>query len=223
MSADSTPLTGPDLRANGCAAADLGDGAIVLGHAGGEPVVLARHGDEVFAVAAACTHYSGPLAEGLLVGDTIRCPLHHACFSLRTGAALRAPALNPVACWDVERRGGQWYVTAKRAERDPLAPVNAPPVPRAAPKSVVIIGAGAAGTAAAEMLRRAGVGGSVTIVDAESDSPYDRPNLSKDYLAGTAQEEWMPLRPPGFYEEHHIDIVRTRATVIDAARSEVVL
>jgi len=223
MSDDSAPLTGPDLRSKGCAETDLADGAMLLGHANGEPVVLARVGDEAFAVAAACTHYSGPLAEGLLVGDTIRCPLHHACFSLRTGAALRAPALNPVACWDVERRDGRWFVTAKRAERDPLAPVNAPPVPRAAPKSVVIIGAGAAGTAAAEMLRREGFAGSVTIVDAESDSPYDRPNLSKDYLAGTAQDEWMPLRPPGFYEEHHIDIVRTRATVIDPARSEIVL
>jgi apoptosis-inducing factor 3 len=105
MSADATPLTGPDLRASGYPVAELGDGAMVLGHAGGEPVVVARRGAEFFAFAAACTHYSGPLAEGLLVGETVRCPLHHACFSLRTGEALRAPALNPIACWDTERRG----------------------------------------------------------------------------------------------------------------------
>jgi NADPH-dependent 2,4-dienoyl-CoA reductase/sulfur reductase-like enzyme len=196
---------------------------MVLGHAGGEPVVLARYGDESFAFAAACTHYSGPLAEGLLVGDTVRCPLHHACFNLRTGAALRAPALNPIACWDVERRGGRWYVMAKRPERDPLAPAGPAPAPHPAPKSVVVIGAGAAGSAAAEMLRREGFPGAVTIVDGEADSPYDRPNLSKDFLAGTAQAEWMPLRPPGFYEEHKVDVIRARAASIDVAKSEVVL
>jgi apoptosis-inducing factor 3 len=222
MSSDAAPLSGPDLRATGCALSDLADGGMVLGHAGGEPVVLARHGDDAFAVAAACTHYSGPLAEGLLVGDTIRCPLHHACFSLRTGAALRAPALNPIACWDVERRDGRWYVAAKRAERDPLAPVGTT-TRETPPTSVAIIGAGAAGSAAAEMLRREGFAGPVTIVDGEPDSPYDRPNLSKDYLAGTAQEEWMPLRPPEFYGEHKIEVVRGRAASIDVARSEVVL
>ena len=223
MSSESAPLAGPDFRTSGCAATDLADGAMVLGHAGGEPVVLARHGDEVFAVAAACTHYSGPLAEGLLLGDTVRCPLHHACFSLRTGAALRAPALNPIACWDVERRGGRWYVMAKRAERDPLAPAGPAPAPHVSPKSVVIIGAGAAGSAAAEMLRREGFSGAVTIVDGEPDSPYDRPNLSKDFLAGTAQAEWMPLRPPGFYDEHKIDVIRARAASIDVKGSQVVL
>jgi apoptosis-inducing factor 3 len=223
MSSESAPLAGPDLRTAGCTAADLADGAMVLGHADGEPVVLARLGGEVFAFAAACTHYSGPLAEGLLVGDTVRCPLHHACFSLRTGAALRAPALNPIACWEVEHRSGRWYVMAKRAERDPLAPTGPASERRPAPQSVVIIGAGAAGSAAAEMLRREGFSGPVTLVDREPDSPYDRPNLSKDFLAGTAQAEWMPLRPPGFYEEHRIDIVRARAASIDVVRSEVVL
>lgn len=223
MAGESAPLNGPDLRTAGCASTDLADGAMVLGHAGGEPVVLARHGDEVFAVAAACTHYSGPLAEGLLLGDTVRCPLHHACFSLRTGAALRAPALNPIACWDVEHRGGRWHVMAKRAERDPLSPAGPAPERHPSPQSVVIIGAGAAGSAAAEMLRREGFSGPVAIVDRETDSPYDRPNLSKDFLAGTAEAEWMPLRPPGFYDEHKIDVVRARAASIDVARSEVVL
>src|ERR1700722_2635989 len=154
MSSESAPLSGPDLRADGCAATDLADGAMVLGHAGGEPVVLARYGDEAFAFAAACTHYSGPLAEGLLVGDTVRCPLHHACFNLRTGAALRAPALSPLPCWVVERRDGRVFVGAKQ-ERDPLAPVGAAR-PASTPASIVIIGAGAAGAAAAEMVRREG-------------------------------------------------------------------
>src|ERR1700722_7681738 len=98
------PLEGPDF-AHGIAATELKDGAMMLGHAEGEAVVVARRGDEVFAVGATCSHYGGPLADGLLDGDTVRCPWHHACFSLRTGKPLQAPALNPITCWRVEKPG----------------------------------------------------------------------------------------------------------------------
>src|SRR5260370_1998981 len=98
-----------DFR-NGFPIRDLGDGSMISGHADGEELVLARRGDEVFAIGAHCTHYGGPLAEGLIVGDTVRCPWHHACFSLRNGEALRAPALDPVPCWRVERLGDKIFV-----------------------------------------------------------------------------------------------------------------
>ena len=221
MSTESAPLAGPDFGASGIAAADLADGAMIPGHAAGEAVLVARRGTEYFAVSATCTHYSGPLAEGIMVDDTVRCPWHHACFSLRTGEAVRAPALNPIACWEIERRGGRLFVTTKRPERDPLAPTERPRGD--GPSSVVIIGAGAAGSAAAEMLRRHGYAGPATVIDAEPDSPYDRPNLSKDYLAGTAQEEWIPLRPAGFYAEHQIEIKRVRARSIDPRARTVTL
>ncbi len=180
--------------------------------------MVLRIGDDVYAVAPACTHYSGPLNEGLIVGHTVRCPLHHACFDLRTGEALRAPALNPIPCWSVERRGDRVYVGAKR-ERDPLAPLAPLPAgaPRVQPSSVVIVGAGAAGAAAAEMLRRRGYGGPVTLVEQDAAEPVDRPNLSKDYLDGHAQAEWIPLRPEGFYDEHGITIRRGTAIAIDVA------
>jgi len=221
MSTDAK-LTGPDLAA-GIDAASLRVGDRLLGHAQGEPVLLVRLGDDFTAIGASCTHYGGPLAEGAIVGDTVRCPWHHACFSLRTGEALAAPALSPVACWRVERRGERVVVTEKM-ERDPLAPTY--PAGRLEPsamRDIVIVGAGAAGSAAAEMLRRCGYDGSLTVVDEEPDSPYDRPNLSKDYLAGNAPEEWIPLRPPGFHEEHRITIVRGRAVRLDpqARRLEV--
>src|SRR4051812_1671969 len=99
--ADQGALQGPDLSI-GISSSELADGAMLLGHAFGESVLLARIGDDVFAIGATCSHYGGPLAEGLIVGDTVRCPWHHACFSLRTGEALRAPALSPVPCWMVE-------------------------------------------------------------------------------------------------------------------------
>ena len=99
----------PDLKA-GFPVDNLPDGGMILGQADGEDVVLARRGDEFFAVGASCTHYHGPLADGLVVGETVRCPWHHACFSLRTGEALRAPALDPIASWRVERIGDKVHV-----------------------------------------------------------------------------------------------------------------
>jgi NADPH-dependent 2,4-dienoyl-CoA reductase/sulfur reductase-like enzyme/nitrite reductase/ring-hydroxylating ferredoxin subunit len=222
MAGDDTKLTGPDFT-QGVALSDLSDGGMLLGHAGGEAVLLARQGEEVFAIGATCTHYGGPLAEGVVDGDTVRCPWHHACFSLRTGEALRAPALSPVASWRVERRGERIVVTDK-LERDPLAPTYPSPVTRSPTvERVVIVGAGAAGAAAAEMLRRCGFDGSVVVVDQEPDSPYDRPNLSKDYLAGKAPEEWIPLRPAGFHAEHRIELVRARATRLDLASRQLEL
>jgi 3-phenylpropionate/trans-cinnamate dioxygenase ferredoxin reductase subunit len=168
-------------------------------------------------VAANCTHYGGPLGEGLLVGDTVRCPWHHACFSLRTGEALHAPALNSLDCFRVEKRAGKLYVTGKetpQATRRPSKPVE----------SVVIVGAGAAGNAAAERLRNDGYTGPLTMIGAEPSVPCDRPNLSKDYLAGSAPEEWIPLRSAKFYTEHEIEIrLGARVEKIDLGRKAVVL
>jgi NADPH-dependent 2,4-dienoyl-CoA reductase/sulfur reductase-like enzyme/nitrite reductase/ring-hydroxylating ferredoxin subunit len=200
MSEEKKP-EGPDLS-QGVPLADIADGGMLLGHAAGEAVLVARRGQEVLAIGAECTHYHGPLAEGVLVEDTVRCPWHHACFSLRSGEALRAPALNPVPCWRVEQRQGTVYV---REKIEP-APEKARKPPQPAPESVVIIGGGAAGEAAAEMLRREGYSGPITMFSDDDAPPCDRPNLSKDYLAGNAPEEWIPLRPPEFYREQQLDL-----------------
>lgn len=222
MSTGDAKLEGPDL-VHGVGADAVREGTPLLGHAEGEPVLLARHGADVFAIGAVCSHYGGPLAEGLQVGDSVRCPWHHACFSLRTGEALRAPALNPVPCWEVEQRDGRVRVTRK-IERAPLAR-SAVPTAHAArePESVGIVGAGAAGSAAAEMLRREGYGGPITMIDPDPAAPYDRPNISKDYLAGNAPEEWIPLRPEGFYAEHGVEVVRMTVAALDAAAKRVTL
>src|SRR5437588_7501916 len=132
MSEEEKKLDGPDF-AQGVALADIAEGGMILGHVAGDAVLLARRGQELFAIGAACTHYHGPLAEGVLVEDTVRCPWHHACFSLRTGEPLRAPALNPVPCWRVEQGQGTVYVTEKIEQ----APDKARKPQQPAPESVV--------------------------------------------------------------------------------------
>jgi len=189
----------PDLR-TGIPASDLRDGGMLAGRVDGEEVVLARSGDAFYAIGAHCTHYHGPLAEGLIAGRTIRCPWHHACFDLKTGEPLRAPALDPVPCWRVEQTGNTLFVREKLAEPAPRLLKDA----TAVPASIVIIGGGAAGLAAADMIRREGYEGRVTMISADSSAPPDRPNLSKDYLAGTAKDDWIPLRSDEYYSERRI-------------------
>jgi NADPH-dependent 2,4-dienoyl-CoA reductase/sulfur reductase-like enzyme/nitrite reductase/ring-hydroxylating ferredoxin subunit len=200
----------------GVSAAGLEDGGIILGHVGDKDVVVVRSGSELFAVGANCTHYRGPLAEGLVVGDTIRCPWHHACFSLRTGEALRAPALDPITCWRVEREGDRVFVREKTQTTEPT-----PAIPTR-PSSIVIVGGGGAGVAAAEMIRREGYDGPLTMISADADPPVDRPNLSKDYLAGEAQDDWIPLWPAEFYAEKKIEmLLGRRVASIDPAKRSV--
>ena len=204
---DPTP---PDLT-QGISISEISDGGMLAGQVGGEAVLVARRGNELFAVSSTCTHYGGPLAEGLMVGDTVRCPWHHACFSLRTGEALRAPALNPVSCWRVEQRDGKAFVREKAA----LTPSKSS---ASQLKTIVIVGGGGAGNAAAEMLRREGFGGGITLFSADDSAPCDRPNLSKGYLAGTAAKDSIPLRSPDFYRDHRIDLrLKTRIAAIDPA------
>jgi NADPH-dependent 2,4-dienoyl-CoA reductase/sulfur reductase-like enzyme/nitrite reductase/ring-hydroxylating ferredoxin subunit len=222
MSENAKQRSGPDLAA-GVAITEIADGAMLEGHVGEEAVLLARRGDELFAVGAACTHYHGPLAGGLMVGDTVRCPWHHACFSLRTGEAVRAPAFDPLPRWRVQRENDRVFVREKQAA------TAAKPTPgqsdRAAwPASVVIIGGGAAGFAAAEMLRREGYDRPITMLSADATPPCDRPNLSKDYLAGTAQESWIPLKSLKFYEKRAIELrLNARVTAIDPRNRRVTL
>jgi NADPH-dependent 2,4-dienoyl-CoA reductase/sulfur reductase-like enzyme/nitrite reductase/ring-hydroxylating ferredoxin subunit len=216
MAQDQDTPGGPDLT-KGISLADLKDGKLV-GHVGEEAVLLIRRGAETTAIGAHCTHYQGPLADGLVVDGTVRCPWHHACFDLRTGEALHAPALSPLPCWSVEQRGDKLFV---REKRKPQAPRKAG---AGAPGKIVIVGGGGAGFAAAEMLRRRGFGGGIVMLSNDAAAPVDRPNLSKDYLGGNAPEDWVPLRPDEFYAENNIDLrLAANVTAIDAKRREAVL
>jgi NADPH-dependent 2,4-dienoyl-CoA reductase/sulfur reductase-like enzyme/nitrite reductase/ring-hydroxylating ferredoxin subunit len=220
--ADSPASAPPDLTI-GLAASSLASGGALLGRVGEDEVLLARAGDRFFAVGAHCTHYHGALAEGLVVGDTVRCPLHHACFSLETGEALRAPALDPIACWRVERRGDVVFVREKISEPPP-APSGGSTGSSRHPSSIVIVGGGAAGLAAADMLRRERYEGPIVMISADADPPVDRPNLSKDYLAGEAQDDWIPMWPSDAYAQRKIELLLgSRVSSIDPGGRAVLL
>jgi NADPH-dependent 2,4-dienoyl-CoA reductase/sulfur reductase-like enzyme/nitrite reductase/ring-hydroxylating ferredoxin subunit len=216
MAEASHDLEGPDFE-KACEINKVPDGGMLLGHAFDAAILVARKGSQLFAIGATCTHYGGPLAKGLMVDCTVRCPWHHARFDLRTGEAIGAPALSDVSSWNIDKRGERFFVTGKIDKK----PVRKP---KLSPASVVIIGAGAAGNAAAEMLRREGYDGPITLIGADEFLPYDRPNLSKDYLAGSAPEEWIPLRSADFYREQKIDtITNTSVTAIDPETKQLTL
>jgi NADPH-dependent 2,4-dienoyl-CoA reductase/sulfur reductase-like enzyme/nitrite reductase/ring-hydroxylating ferredoxin subunit len=214
MAQDDQKPAGPDLT-QGIASTDLAEGKMLTGTVGGEDMLLVRQGGALHAISAHCTHYHGPLAEGLIVGNTIRCPWHHACFDLRSGEALAAPALSPLDCWQVEERGGRVVVGAKKTQPTPKPTGSG---------HFVIIGGGAAGFAAAEMLRRRGFAGTITMLSNDSAAPVDRPNLSKDYLAGSAPEDWVPLRGDDWYAENKIDLrLNTDVTALDPKAKQLTL
>lgn len=212
MSETRQPSSGPDFK-TGVPLADVVDGKPLRGKYGEDDVMVVRTGGRIFGVSPGCTHYSGPLDEGLIDGVTVRCPWHHACFSLETGAPLRAPGLNPLTLWKVERRGDRVYVTGRLE-----SPTTRSRTGTSLPRSVVIVGGGAAGATAAVTLRREGFTGPVTIISADSDAPYDRPNCSKDYLAGKAPAEWMPLWGDDYYRDNRLELrLNTSVTALDPA------
>ncbi|CAN5405606.1 FAD-dependent oxidoreductase [soil metagenome] len=218
MAQEQTSPSGPDLT-QGISPAMLSGGKLV-GHVGDQDVLVVASGAEIFAIDAQCSHYHGPLIDGLVVDGSIRCPWHHACFDLRTGEATRAPAFSSLSCWRVEQRDGKIFVQDKL---EPKAQLKRPATPPAdIPKKIIIVGSGAAGFAAAEMLRRQDFGGQIVMFGDEADGPVDRPNLSKDYLAGSAPEDWMPLKPASFYTESGIELrVDTVITRVDPAARQV--
>ena len=207
-----------DLR-SGVPLRDLTDGAMVPGVIDGEDAIVLRSDGELYALGGLCTHYHARLCDGLLTGTVLRCPMHHARFDVRTGEALCAPALDALPCWRVEPVGDHAFVR----ERLVASPTKSRPV-AASPQRIVIVGGGAAGLAAADMLRRQGFAGALTMISAETDPPIDRPNLSKDFLAGNAQADWMPLRPEGWYAERRIELLLNRSVrSIDPAARKVLL
>ncbi|MCW5960683.1 MAG: FAD-dependent oxidoreductase [Pyrinomonadaceae bacterium] len=183
---------------------DIADAEMKEVYAGETKVLLARIDGKIHAVGAECTHYGAPLVDGYLSGDRIVCPWHHACFSARTGKLQEPPALDSLPCYDVKISDDRIAVRipSDDAEMSATEPASNE---GGDDRSFVILGAGAAGLSAAKTLRQEGFAGRLTMITGEDRAPYDRPNLSKDYLQGKAEPEWMPLREREFFENNNIE------------------
>lgn len=184
-------------------------------------VLLARINGAFHAVGATCTHYGAPLAEGALCGSRLICPWHHASFDVTTGDLLEPPALDALPRYEVKIEGERVIVLLPDEIEDRRAPRMARHDAQQDERTFVILGGGAAGYMAAQTLREDGFKGRVVMITREDRPPYDRPNVSKDYLQGTAEPEWMPLRSDEFFAENGIEVMRGRevARVEAAARA----
>ena len=212
----------PDL-ASGIAATGLAEDKPVMGMVGDQKVVLVRHAGRLCALAGQCTHLGAPLDKGLVVDGELRCPWHHARFSLTTGEAVGAPAFEPLTVFDVVEDGGSVRVTGERqaamSNRDSAGGGT----------RIVIIGGGAAGHACADMLARGGQGARVTILSDDPDPPYDRTFCSKQYLSGKKQRDDCRLPAAGLgrgaepttrtgVEVREIDLAAREVVTADDAR-----
>ncbi len=206
-----------------CKLSDLGDGELKEVTVGETPILLARVDGKCSAIGARCTHYGAPLADGALVGNKVICPWHHGCFKAENGDLVEPPALDSLPNYPLRIDGDDIYIKIPEDTSDRRIP---PMIRRDTARDdrvFAILGGGAAGYIAAQTLREDGFAGRIVLITRENERPYDRPNLSKDYLAGQAEPEWMPLRPDEFFDEHDIDVVLGKiATNVDLASKTIV-
>jgi apoptosis-inducing factor 3 len=192
---------------------EFADGEMKQVSANGADILLARVCGNFYAVGATCPHYGAPLAEGVLSGERIICPWHHACFNVSTGDLEEPPALDSLPRYDVRIDNENLIVQVPDEASDRITPAMAKRDPSTDARCFVILGGGAAGYAAAQALREDGFPGRVLMITREVRLPYDRPNLSKDYLQGHAEPEWMPLRADDFFTAHNIEVILGREVV----------
>jgi NADPH-dependent 2,4-dienoyl-CoA reductase/sulfur reductase-like enzyme/nitrite reductase/ring-hydroxylating ferredoxin subunit len=179
----------------------------------GEPVLLFRDSEGVYAVAGTCPHAGAPLIEGVRHGNRIICPWHKAAFCLRTGALLEPPAVDPLPRFDVRVEAGRVMLSRPQETSQQSA---------ADSRCFVIAGGGAAGAVAAQTLRQEGFGGRIVMLDRENRVPYDRTTLSKYYLSGEQGAEKSPLQPQSFYRRNRIERRTAEITRVDAVERRVV-
>ena len=192
----------------------------------GTKVLLVRLADGphgLRAVSGLCPHAQAPLHEGALCGSRLVCPWHQSVFDVENGALLEPPALDGLASYPLHvDESGEVFITLP--DKD-LPPTPATPFTIKDPRrTVLVVGAGAAGQVAVEDLRRHGCEGRVILVGPEPEPPYDRTNLSKHFLSGQAKRADLPLRRDADFFER-IGVERKFAAVerLDARAKTAVL
>ncbi len=101
------------------AESDMVEGKPLRANCNGVPILLVKKGDRVFALLETCSHLGGPLSEGEVVEDTVKCPWHGSRFALEDGRVVDGPAVHPQPCLDARVRQGQ--VEVRKASGQPMA------------------------------------------------------------------------------------------------------
>ncbi len=188
---------------------DLQDGQMKKIQVGETDVLLAKIDGDFYATHLYCTHLGANLTDGVLVGQQVMCPFHHACFDLTTGRYTEPPAIDDLPSFAVRVDGEEVIVSVPDDAPEEVTPAMAD-ADSSDTRHFVILGAGAAGGIAAETLRELGFGGQITIITREDNLFYDRTQLSKGYLASDSDKP--TLRSASFYQQRDIDF-RTGSAV----------
>ncbi len=172
----------------------------------GNEILLCKSNGKFYALGAKCPHYGASLSEGLLHEGKIICPWHHAAFELESGDVIEPPSRDCLEIFELELREDEIIVRIPSEFSGSRECEMTEYDPESDDRTFVILGAGAAGTSAAETLRKNGFKGKIVMISKEERLPYDRPNLSKEYMQGIAEESWMPLHSEDFYDEKGIEL-----------------
>jgi NADPH-dependent 2,4-dienoyl-CoA reductase/sulfur reductase-like enzyme/nitrite reductase/ring-hydroxylating ferredoxin subunit len=200
---------------------ELHDGEMKEIIIGENKILLSCIDGKYYATGASCTHYGAPLSTGVLKNNKVVCPWHHASFDLTNGNNGDPPALDDLSTFPVRIKNDDVIVELPDSfsgrQTHKMSSYN----PDKDDRTFVILGAGAAGEAAAETLRKENFEGRILMITRENRLPYDRPNLSKEYLSGDAPYEWMPLRSADFYEKADIEIMHKEVSEVDIQNREI--
>ena len=200
---------------------DFKEGEMKQVSVGETDILLAYHQGQYHAILAHCTHYGAPLVEGALYHGKVICPWHHACFDLK-GKQCEPPGLDDLPSFEVRVEDDKIYVKVPDETSDRITPAMAS-LSESDERVYAVVGGGAAAAYGVEAMRDAGFTGRIVMISAEDEEPYDRPNVSKEYLQDEAPDEWMPLRSPDFYEQHGIERRKAKVTALDTTDQEVEL
>lgn len=202
---------------------DLKDGEMKQVTADGTDILLTKVDGTYYAVGAFCTHYGAPLAKGALCGKHVICPWHHAWFDITNGNLLEPPALDALPNYKVKIKDDKILVGLPEERTDRRLPKMATCNLDVDKRIFAILGGGAAGYAAAQTLREEGFLGRIIMITQEKELPYDRPNISKDYLQGEVKASMMPLRSKKFFENHKIEVLTGKtAKEVDHSNNKII-
>lgn len=181
-------------------------------------ILLANVNGEVYAVENKCSHYKFALTKGALCEHRVRCPLHHACFDVRTGEQIEGPGMDGVARFEVSVAGDKISVSEEPvATNTPHLNGQAKALKRGADHyTYAIVGGGTAAAYAVESIREHDPEGSIVMFSQDELPPYDRTKVSKNFLQEDNNEQSLVLRDQDFYPRLGVDFrARTRVQSVD--------